>query len=401
MLNVEMTTPPMIIGIDGGATKVNAWVIDQLSNGFNLGNAQSQKIYSDFPPFDPSFTPVNIQTQLKEMDSIMNPTQSEQNQGQAIMAAFVESISELNTGKPIVLGIGMPGLKTSDGRGIAAMANGPRMLQLCDDLEKTLSAKGIQLAAPIHRLGSDADYCGMGEENAAEGLFKTIDNGYYLGGGTGAADALKLDGKLIPLDQTKSWLLKSWEMVNQDQVALERFTSAGGIQSIYSQYSSISTTTLNADNIYPDIILARAIEKEESALKTFADVSLNLAELLFERIETIFSGWSGRFDLINPNREMLSSEHPFLGTILDIIIVGQRTGTLLESSKGSGILWEPLTYQLGNLINQSDRLNTNAKSEYLINDQLNPKLIQISTLRDAPALGAGIDAALHNNKDQT
>ncbi len=394
-----MTDHPLIIGIDGGATKVSAWVIDQTSKGFNLGNTHSQKIYSDFPPFNPGFTPVNIQTQLKEIDSIITLTEPEQNQGQAIVAAFVETISELYAGEPMIIGVGMPGLKTANGRGIAAMVNGPRIPMFCDDLENALSSQGIQLTNPIHRLGSDADYCGIGEEYATDGLFKSIHNGYYLGGGTGAADALKLDGKLIPLDQTKSWLLKSWEMVNHDQVALERFASAGGIQSIYSLYSGISIESLNADTIYPDVILKRAIQKEEPALKTFADVSMNLAELLFERIETIFSGWTGRFGAINPNREIPSSEHSFLGTILDCIIIGQRLGLLLETSRGSGILWESLTDQLGNLIKQSDRLDSKAKSAYLVNDQLNPNLIQISTLKDAPALGAGIDAALNNSKN--
>ena len=233
------------------------------------------------------------------------------------------------------------------------------------------------------------------------GLFKSVENGYYLGGGTGTADALKLGGNLVPLDTAKSWLLKSWEMVNQDQVALERFASAGGIQSIYSEYSGISIVSLTTEAIYPDVILERATQKEEPALKTFADVSLNLAELLFERIETIFSGWSGRFGLINTNRETPSSEHSFLGTILDRIIIGQRLGDLLESSKGSEKFWEPLVCQLENLISKSDKLDSTAKSAYVINDKLNPDLIRISTLRDAPVLGAGIDAALYNKEDQT
>ena len=212
---------------------------------------------------------------------------------------------------------------------------------------------------------------------------------------------MKLGGNLVPLDTAKSWLLKSWEMVNQDQVALERFASAGGIQSIYSEYSGISIASLSTEAIYPDVILERATQKEEPALKTFADVSLNLAELLFERIETIFSGWSGRFGLINPNRETPSSEHSFLGTILDRIIIGQRLGDLLESSKGSENFWEPLVCQLENLISKSDKLDSTAKSAYVINDKLNPDLIRISTLRDAPVLGAGIDAALYNKEDQT
>ena len=83
-----MTDRPLIIGLDGGATKVSAWDIGQSVDGFHLGKAHSQKTYSDFPHFDPGFTPVNIQTQLKEMDSTINPIESEQNQGQAIIGAF-------------------------------------------------------------------------------------------------------------------------------------------------------------------------------------------------------------------------------------------------------------------------------------------------------------------------
>ncbi len=384
---------PTIIGVDGGATKVSAWVIDRSSNGFSLGNIHSHKIYSDFSPFDPGFTPVDIQIQLKEMVSNIHQTGEEHNQSQAVIAAFVEVISELYQNNPILLGIGMPGLKTGDSLGIAAMANGPRMPHFSNDLEKALKSIGIQLAAPIHRLGSDADYCGVGEEYAKDGLFKSVGNGYYLGGGTGAADALKLNNNLIPLDQTKSWLLKSWEMANHDHWTMERFASAGGIQSIYSQYSGISIDLLNRDAIYPNVILDRANQGKESALKTFGDVGQNLANLLFERIDTIFSGWNGRFGFANPSREVPASTHPYLGTVLDRIIVGQRLGILLESSKGMDIFWEPLMLRLENLIINSDGLSSKAKSIYLKNEKLNPSLIKISTLKDAPALGAGIDAA--------
>ncbi|MBC8322958.1 MAG: hypothetical protein H8E70_05275 [Candidatus Marinimicrobia bacterium] len=387
-----MNNTPLLIGIDGGATKVSARTIQQTSDGFSLDSNQSEKTYSTFPSFDPEFSPVDISIQIEEMNSTISLTESEINQGQAFIHAFAETILELNSGKEIIIGIGMPGLKTPDGRGIAAMANGPRMPKFCDELEKSLSDKGIQLAKPIHRLGSDADYCGMGEEFAESGLFKSVENAYYLGGGTGAADALKLDGKLVPLDETKSWLLKSWEMTNNDNISLERYASAGGIQSIYSQYSGKSIPSLNRDKIFPNIILDMADQGNKAAVETFSDVSFNLAELLFERIETCFSGWTNRLGFINPNREALSSQHPFIGTTLERIIIGQRLGTLLVSSEGLGVFWEPLVYHLTHLINESDHLNSTAKSSYLNNDRLNPSLIHISTLRDAPALGAGIDA---------
>jgi len=382
----------ILIGLDGGATKVSAWQIEQTLKGFVLGSIHSEKTYSSFPPFNPEFTPVDIQTQLEEINSSIALTDSEQKQGQAFIHAFTDTISELSSDEEIIIGIGMPGIKTTDGRGIAAMANGPRIPKFCDELEKALSEKSIKLAKPIYHLGSDADYCGLGEEYADTGLFKSVENAYYLGGGTGAADALKLEGNLVPLDETKSWLLKSWEMKNNDNIPLERYASAGGIQSIYSTYSGKSISSLNRDKIFPNIILDLADQGDEAATETFSDISFNLAELLFERIETIYSGWEGRFGFVNPNRETPSSQHPFIGTTLDRIIIGQRLGTLLESSEGLGIFWEPFVYHLTQLINESYHINSIAKSAYLNKKQLNQNLIQISMLRDAPALGAGIDA---------
>ena len=382
----------ILIGLDGGATKVSAWQIEQTLKGFVLGSIHSEKTYSSFPPFNPEFTPVDIQTQLEEINSSIALTDSEQKQGQAFIHAFTDTISELSSDEEIIIGIGMPGIKTADGRGIAAMANGPRIPKFCDELEKALSEKSIKLAKPIHHLGSDADYCGLGEEYADTGLFKSIENAYYLGGGTGAADALKLEGNLVPLDETKSWLLKSWEMKNNDNIPLERYASAGGIQSIYSTYSGKSISSLNRDKIFSNIILDLADQGDEAATETFSDISFNLAELLFERIETINAGWSDRFGFVNPNRETPSSQHPFIGTTLDRIIIGQRLGTLLELSEGLGIFWEPFVYHLTQLINESDHIDSIAKSAYLNKKQLNQNLIQISMLRDAPALGAGIDA---------
>jgi len=382
----------ILIGLDGGATKVSAWQIEQTLKGFVLGSIHSEKTYSSFPPFNPEFTPVDIQTQLEEINSSIALTDSEQKQGQAFIHAFTDTISELSSDEEIIIGIGMPGIKTTDGRGIAAMANGPRIPKFCDELEKALSENSIKLAKPIHHLGSDADYCGLGEEYADTGLFKSVENAYYLGGGTGAADALKLEGNLIPLDETKSWLLKSWEMKNNDNIPLERYASAGGIQSIYSTYSGKSISSLNRDKIFPNIILDLADQGDEAATETFSDISFNLAELLFERIQTINAGWSDQFGFVNPNRETPSSQHPFIGTTLDRIIIGQRLGTLLELSEGLGIFWEPFVYHLTQLINESDHIDSIAKSAYLNKKQLNQNLIQISMLRDAPALGAGIDA---------
>ena len=63
--------------------------------------------------------------------------------------------------------------------------------------------------------------------------FEDVENAYYLGGGTGAADALKLHGKLISFDKCKNWIAKTWEMSDKNGKSMEIYCSANGIQSIY------------------------------------------------------------------------------------------------------------------------------------------------------------------------
>lgn len=390
-------SPFQIIGMDGGATKVSAWDVVKNGPSFSLGEKSYTDQYINQNFFDSGFSPVDIQIQLEEMATeSVQLTPAEKQQGNIILKTFVSVIQRVHSGVPLLLGIGMPGLKTKNKRGIVAMANGPRIPNFCDLLEEMLSAINISLVAPIAQLGSDADYCGIGEEYATDGAFRNCKNGYYLGGGTGAADALKCDGKLLPLDQTKSWLAKTWEMKTDDDISLERFASAGGIQFIYSMKSGKPIKELIQDGIYPDQILNLAIAGNTTAIDTLEFVSKSLAHLFYERIETLFSGWQYPFQFLNPNRDRLEPTHPYLGHVFDRLIIGQRLGDLMETSKSSPYLWKPFLMHLQTYISNSDFLSTSAKHHYLNNGL--EKLFFLSQLRDAPALGAGIDATLQFNR---
>ncbi len=388
-----------IIGIDGGATKVSAYVIEKHNdNSFKLGNVHSLKSYREYSEYDSGFSPVNIQTQLAELNhNKIQTTQSELRQEQVYLNAFADVIGTIDTeirAESYIIGIGMPGLKTPDKRGIAAMANGPRMPDFATKLERQLDQCGIRLFSPIIHLGSDADYCGIGEEYASNGLFCDVNNAYYLGGGTGVADALKLKNELIPFDKTKSWIAKTWEMKNNHAVSLENYASAGGIQTIYSRYSGITVEELNKSKMYPNRILELALKKDVNAIKTYRDVSKNLAHLIYERITTVYAGWQSHFDFVNPNRESLEKAHPYFGTLLDRIIIGQRLGDLLLQSKNTDILWKPFLSELTDLINRTDIFPKNAKLHYVSDNHFNTDIIQISKLREAPVLGAGVDSFL-------
>ena len=391
----------LLIGIDGGATKVSGWVINyqEQTQLFQISDINLQKKYSDYPDFNPGYTPVDIKTQLDEMNKEINIASEEKKQGNVYMKTTADVIIGLLKKFPekkALIGIGMPGLKTADKRGISAIANGPRMPGYSEFIELRIKEENLTLGAPIAHLGSDADYCGLGEEYSADGLFKDVQNAYYLGGGTGVADALKLKGDLIPFDQTKSWIAKAWEMLNDTGISFERYASASGIQFIYSRYSNIPVKELNNNHIYPPQILEKALSDDKAAIDTINDVSIYIATLIYERITTIYSGWFGLFSFINPARELTEKDHKYRGVLLDRIIIGQRLGDLLDDSKQTPLLWSMIIERLSELFSKNK--NNRLKKKYLQNGRFREDFIAISRLREAPAIGAGVDAWITYNK---
>ena len=391
----------LLIGIDGGATKVSGWVIiyPEKTQLFKLSDINLQKKYSDYPDHNPGYIPVDIKTQLDEMNKEIHLTNEEKKQGEVYMKTAADVIIGLLKkfpGKNALIGIGMPGLKTADKRGISAIANGPRMPGFSEYIELRIREENLTLGSPIAHLGSDADYCGLGEEYSADGLFKDVQNAYYLGGGTGVADALKLKGNLIPFDQTKSWIAKAWEMQCEKGVSFERYASAAGIQFIYSRYSNIPVEELNDNHIYPPQILEKALLNDKAAVDTINDVSIYIATLIYERITTIYSGWFGLFSFVNPARELTEKDHKYRGVLLDRIIIGQRLGDLLDDSKQTPLLWRQIIERLSELFNKN--IEKRLKKKYLLNEIFREDFITISKLREAPAIGAGVDAWLTYNK---
>lgn len=390
----------LLIGIDGGATKVNAReiVYDKTNSVFSLGKAYSRKSYRNHAGYIPNFKPVDLNTQLYERNAKIKLTINEQQQAAVYVEACSLAIEDIvkQTGiSSILIGLGMPGLKTDDKRGIAVIANGPRMINYSEQLEKHLEIAKIKLISPINHLGSDADYCGIGENYSQDGLFRNCENGYYLGGGTGVADALKIDGKMLTFDNAKEWIAKTWEMKSAEGLLLERVTSVSGIQNTYAEYSGTSVENLNLNNIYPRQISDLAKQGNEAAQKTFQLVNSNLAQLLYERIVTLNQGWQNIFEFVNPNKPQLRQKHPFLDKVFDTIIIGQRLGDLFDYKSGIEIVKEPVLKLLNEKIQYSNILSESAKAFY---KNLN-EIVITSKLSEAPALGAGIDAYLTKKKN--
>ncbi len=387
----------LLIGVDGGATKVNSCLVTIDSNdGFHLGRTNVSKLYRDYPQFDKKFTPVDLNQQLDEQSATdIKPTRAELKQGLAYSNACADSIIEICKQceqNSVLVGIGMPGLKTPDQRGIAVMANGPRQPQYSNQLEAILKGAGIELVAPINHIGSDAFYCGMGEEYASDGQFRSVANAYYLGGGTGAADAMKLDDQLIQTDSVKNWFVKTWEMQCPEGRSVEYYVSSRGIQILYAELVKQSLAELDSSGLFPPRIKELALNGDEAAVETFEKVAKYLALLLYERLTTLYVGWQSLFDFVNPDRREPLKNHDFRHHLFDRIIIGQRLGDLLSESIDDKVFGKPFVHSLTLLLKESAVLDDAARLHYCPNGQLAENLIVFSKLREAPALGAAIDA---------
>ena len=140
---------PTIIGIDGGASKVSAHIIEASEDGkiFTLGKENSVKKYRNYADFQTDFTPVDLPTQLEQIqNNNIELTPTEIKQSKAYYNAFNEVIFDLvkiTKTENVLIGIGMPGIKTDGERGIAAMANGPRMPNFSSEIEERLDTVGI------------------------------------------------------------------------------------------------------------------------------------------------------------------------------------------------------------------------------------------------------------------
>jgi predicted NBD/HSP70 family sugar kinase len=389
---------PLLLGIDGGASKVAALQVNAEENRqvFTLGDRYAVAGYNELPHYNPNFTPQPLAKQLAEFRAnTINLTQDEVEQGEVYVSAcyqVVVALAKTSCRPGLLIGIGMPGLKTADKRGIAVLSNGPRIPDYALHLEVKLKRANIPLIVPIHKLGSDADYCGFGENHAKRGNFSDVPNAYYLGGGTGAADVMKLNGSLLPFDEAKDWIAKSWEMQNEDHISLEKFASAGGLQDLYRQNSGTAPRDIQQNTYYPLQIAERALTGDTAAVKTMQACAIHLALLLYERLTTLYCGWQDLFSFTNPDRSNLLTDHPFKGSLLDRIVIGQRLSELMRSRAGQAVLTKPLLNNLSRLIDGSTCLDVRAKMHYLHGTVLRNERFVLSSLREAAALGAAVDA---------
>ncbi len=388
----------VLIGVDGGASKVLVHKVDILINPMRFVALKPfiEVAYSTSESYNPNFKPITLSRQLKEhTNGTVKQTKTEAAQEIAFLDSFTKAVKTIlgtNVTHDVIIGIGLPGLKTKDGRGISAMANGPRMPKFLDKLEKLLKKEGYTTLHSIQVIGSDADYCGLGEQWGDEGGMRGVNSAYYFGVGTGIADAMLLKGENVPFDACKPWIAKTWEMMVDEEANYENLLSAKGIQARYATLTDTSVEALDEQEIFPWQIYERALEEEAAALEVVTETAQALSELLFHRIQTLAVG--APETLFQDKNRVLETEHEYLGEVFQRIVIGQRLGDIWEFKNFTPLLLDPVNEKLGRMIHSS-ALPAEVKAEYLTKtNRLRDDLIIHSELRHAPALGAAVDAYL-------
>lgn len=387
----------VLLGVDGGATNVHVQHVirDRRATRdrdaepvYQCGHASVRRTY----PTATAFTPLDTDTQRAayRADRIrLSPAEDAQaaNVVATIVAAVADVAHQAGDGK-ICIGIGMPGLKTPDGTGIAVCNNGPRIPNLVGRLETGLRNAGIEVTPPITRIGSDADYAGIGEQYAAGGRFRDVDHAYYIGGGTGLADAMKLAGRLVPFDHARTWIAKAWQFPSERGPTFERLASARGLNDQYAARCGRATRNIDPATHYPERNTAAPDGRARAAVETAA---ATLAELVFERIDTVYRGRTAL-----PHRgdayAKLRTAHPYRGIVLERIVIGQHIGRIYADHAHNPYFRDAFDTHLARYI--TDTADDTICTRCLDRHRLRDGLVHASTLPAGAALGAAVAADL-------
>ncbi len=365
-----MPADAALFGLDIGATRVRASRVLVTRTARGVIARGDGPIESRVPRADSTFAPLPLDEQLEDVRrGRVTPTDPERQRGLACVDAAVEAVCAcLAVTRPrrALLGVCVPGLRTPDERGIAVMANGPRMPRLADELEAALRRRGMELLAPL-RLAGDADCCGLGERYAEGGLLADVEHGYYLGAGTGLAEALLLRGRLLSLDACSDWLLKAWQMVSSAGPTYERLVSAAALNRVYAERLAAAGRPAPAE-CRPE---RGARQGDAIARQWLAEAGRLLAELIVERIETIREGrsedaWRG------PDYLRLNPRHAFRGVSVRRVVIGQQLGRLLASGAVRDTLEPALRERLEarHAVRNPDRLPSPVEFRYSSNDRI-------------------------------
>lgn len=290
-----------ILGIDGGASKVFSQLYIFKDNNTVVDQSDIYECrYEEINGHIQSFSPISLNVQKKEMiDNNYQISNDEKKQAGTVIKAIVKSIEYFINDKIDHLGFCFPGVKMKEKDGISIMANGPRNPYMLKELNENIT-KNIGLNIKLKKIYDDSLSCVNGERFSLSGKLKEISDAIYIGGGTGIADGILHNKKLIDLNIDKD-LKKSWEIIMPNGETIEECMSLAGLCKKWKKRKPISIELLN--NLFD-----KASEKHELATDIIETAGQAFQLLINERIN-FFKAYK-RF----PEK----------------IVIGQRMGQILK-----------------------------------------------------------------------
>ena len=224
----------LLAGIDCGATKVmvQSGAYCSKTSKISPGSIYHELHYSDHPGWNFNFKPIPLKIQKNEYQSgNISLTNEEIDQGNVMIETIVSSIKIIEDYK---IGLCFPGLKSHEG--VVVMANGPRIPNLTHHIN------------PVKNILNDSDCCVIGELKSTIGMMQDTENGIYIGGGTGIADGIILNGEILNITDTVG-VPRCWEISVSSNETVETLLSPAGIIKRYNDQNNTDVKVL-ADLIH-------------------------------------------------------------------------------------------------------------------------------------------------------
>jgi predicted NBD/HSP70 family sugar kinase len=189
-----------------------------------------------------------------------------------------------------------------------------------------------------------------------------IDNAYYVGGGTGVAEALKLGGRLVETDSFERYFPRAWRLRPPGEtITYDDALSARGINAQYARIAGLDPAQTAL--LRPELNL----DRDPRARELFELTGRRLADLVSARITALMS-FVVRGELADRGQ-------------LQRVVVGQQLGRLFADERTRP--WFQRAFR--------ERLNEQLRWREADEAHL---VVRASTLRAAPAIGAAASALI-------
>ncbi len=348
------------MGVDVGATKVRAVsVLSGRGGRYEVVRRSGRLAYPDAP----DFRPVGLSFQLEDRDrGRVRLSETERRRGAQIIATVARAVCRVTSPEfEARVGLCVAGLKDSRGAGVLVCANGPRMPQFSDDLKEQLDRLHRPRVRPCIPLSSDGFCCGLAEDAWQRGRFRTVDNAYYAGAGTGLAEAVKMDGAVLSMDEVSDWFPKAWQLTSGSGKPAEASVSASGLVRTYARAighpGGASSSTLRP--------LTAAARGDVAAREALLQWAHDWAGFLMRRVMLWNRGAAGN---------------------LQRVVLGQRAGSALAEPALRAFFRGPLEHELVGMLGGRAGL----AADYLVSGRLRAGFLMASRWMEAPAVGAAI-----------